>query len=51
MKHTFKALTAGLLILSLSACSLQDKVDREIQLPIYEPTQKVNKTAVSVMNL
>lgn len=51
MKHVFKALTAGLLAVSITACSMQDKIDEEIQLPIYETNKKVNKTAASVMNL
>lgn len=51
MKYVFKALTAGVLLLSLTSCSLQDKVDREIQLPIYETDKKVNTAAVSVMDL
>lgn len=40
-----------MIAVSLSACSMQSKVDKEIQLPIYETSQKVNTVAAKVMNL
>lgn len=51
MKKFFKALTAGMLAVCLSACSSQSKVDKEIQLPIYETEVKVKTAAASVMDL
>ncbi len=51
MKNFVKALTAGLLAVCLSACSLQDKVDKEIQLPIYENTVKVNTVKAEIKDL
>ncbi len=51
MKKILKGLGAGLIVVSLSACSMQSKVDKEIQLPIYETSQKINTVAVKVMDL
>lgn len=51
MKKIIKMLSAGILVLSLSACSLQNKVDKEIQLPIYETEKKINTVEVKKMNL
>lgn len=51
MKNFVKVLMAGLLAVSLSACSVQDKVDQEIQLPIYETEVKVKTAAVTVKDL
>lgn len=51
MKKFVKALTAGILAVCLSACSVQDKVDQEIQLPIYETEVKVKTAAVTVKDL
>lgn len=51
MKKFIKILSAGILILCLSACSMQNKVDKEIQLPIYETEKKINTVEVKVMNL
>lgn len=51
MKKILKSLGAGLLAVFLSACSMQSKVDEEIQLPIYETTQKVNTVAAKIMDL
>ena len=51
MKNFIKALTAGILALSLSACSAQDKVDKEIQLPIYENNVKINTVKAEIKDL
>ena len=51
MKNFVKALAAGILVLSLSACSMQDKVDKEIQLPIYENNVKVNTVKAEIRDL
>lgn len=51
MKNFVKALTAGILALSLSACSTRDKVDKEIQLPIYENTVKINTVKAEIRDL
>ncbi len=40
-----------MIAVSLSACSMQSKVDKEIQLPIYETSQKINTVAAKVMDL
>lgn len=51
MKKFVKAFTAGVLALCLSACSLQDKVDQEIQIPIYETNTTVKTVKASLMDL
>lgn len=51
MKNFVKALTAGILAVSLSACSARDKVDKEIQLPIYENTVKINTVKAEIRDL
>ena len=51
MKNFVKALAAGILALSLSACSMQDKVDKEIQLPIYENNVKINTVKAEIKDL
>lgn len=47
----YKRLTAAVLLLALTACSAQNKADKEIKLPIYENQVKVKTVAAAKTDL